>query len=222
MWKIHLQKKFQIRFCWNFWPFNSTFLLDWMFKLPGKSKALFNCSAGSEVHRKSLNSIEASGFINNLLPSNSVCKSSIMQTAMVSCVMVPQATARSEIYIWSTICYNVWNIQSNQNWVFVVSWQVLHCKWLTDCFWCRLLMCCLKESLDLKVLSQTLQGMTIPSKWFASMCFFIWVLSPSFPHTLQTSPLRLLFGLDGFGRRLSLFSISDITLSSSSSRFPEK
>ena len=199
-----------------------------MFQLPGKSKALFNCSAGSEVHRKSLNSIEASGFINSLLSSNSViyimlssnsvCKFSIMQTAMVSCVMVPQATARSEIYIWSTICYNVWNIQSNQNWVFVVSWQVLHCRWLTDCFWCRLLMCCLKESLDLKVLSQTLQGMTIPSKWFASMCFFIWVVSPSFPHTLQISPLRFLL----FGRRLSLLSIIDITLSSSSSRFPEK
>ena len=35
-------------------------------------------------------------------------------------------------------------------------------------FWCCLL-CSLKASLDLKVLSQRLQGMMIPSRWFASM-----------------------------------------------------
>ena len=35
-------------------------------------------------------------------------------------------------------------------------------------FWCCLL-CSLKASLDPKVLSQRLQGMMIPSRWFASM-----------------------------------------------------
>ena len=57
---------------------------------------------------------------------------------------------------------------------------------LFNLFWCCLL-CCLKIFLDLKVLWQRLQGMTIPSRWFASMWSFMFLLWPSFPHTLQTS-----------------------------------
>ena len=50
--------------------------------------------------------------------------------------------------------------------------------------WCDLL-CIFKAFLDLKVLSQRLQGMTIPSIWFASMWSFIAFHWPCFPQTLQ-------------------------------------
>ena len=50
--------------------------------------------------------------------------------------------------------------------------------------WCCFL-CSLKPFLDLKVFSQRLQGMMIPSRWFASMWSFMFLPWPSFPHTLQ-------------------------------------
>ena len=82
-------------------------------------------------------------------------------------------------------------------------------------------LCCLKWSLkaflDLKDLSQRLQGMIIPSKWFASMWSFMWLPMSSFPHTLHRvadwRPLANLF---------SLFSIIDFTLFSNSAKSPEK
>ena len=39
--------------------------------------------------------------------------------------------------------------------------------------------------LDLKILSQKLQGIETPCKWFASMWSFVWLLLSSFPQTLQ-------------------------------------
>ena len=81
--------------------------------------------------------------------------------------------------------------------------------------WRNLWFC--KLCLDLNVLSQRLQGMTIPSRWFASMWSFMFGAWPSFPQTLHRSanltPLAILFWL---------FSIIDFTLSSSSSKSPEK
>ena len=74
----------------------------------------------------------------------------------------------------------------------------------------------LKLFLDLKVLSQRLQGMTTPSRWFASMWFLMSLKWPSFPHTLQISanwcPLAL---------RFWLFSIIEFTSLSSSSKSTE-
>ena len=75
--------------------------------------------------------------------------------------------------------------------------------------WC-LLLCILKECLDLKVFWQRSQGRTIPSMWFASMWSFIAFPLPSFPHTLHLSALWL-----WFWHLLSLFSIIDLTISSS-------
>ena len=66
----------------------------------------------------------------------------------------------------------------------------------------------IKPFLVLKVLSHELQGMVIPSIWFASMWFFIALLMPSFPHTLQM--LHFLF----WGLSVMLFS-SDSTIFSS-------
>ena len=64
-------------------------------------------------------------------------------------------------------------------------------------WWC--LLCSLRPFLDLKVLSQRLQGMTTHSRWFASMWFLMSLPWPSFPHTLQISanwcPLALGFWL---------------------------
>ena len=74
--------------------------------------------------------------------------------------------------------------------------------------------------LHLKDFPQMLHGMTIPSKCLTSMWSFIWLLSPSFPQTLQRSALR--FPLLTFETMLSLFSIVDRTLSSRTSRFSEK
>ena len=45
--------------------------------------------------------------------------------------------------------------------------------------------------LFLKVFSQRLQGMEIPSRWFTSMCFFMLVWWPSFLQTLQTYTLTI-------------------------------
>ena len=74
----------------------------------------------------------------------------------------------------------------------------------------------LKLFLDLKVLSQRLQGMTTPSRWFASMWFLMSLPWPSFTHPLQISgnwcPLAL---------RFWLFSIIEFTSLSSSSKSPE-
>ena len=74
----------------------------------------------------------------------------------------------------------------------------------------------LKLFLDLKVLSQRLQGMTTHSRWFASMWFLMSLPWPSFPHTLQISanwcPLAV---------RFWLFSIIEFTPLSSSSKSTE-
>ena len=74
----------------------------------------------------------------------------------------------------------------------------------------------LKLFLDLKVLSQRLQGMTTPSRWFASMWFLMSLPWLPFPQTLQISanwcPLAL---------RFWLFSIIEFTSLSSSSKSPE-
>ena len=86
---------------------------------------------------------------------------------------------------------------------------------MIECAWCCLL-CSFRPFLDLKVLSQRLQGMTIPSKWFASMWSFMFLPWPSFPQTLHRTanwcPLANLFWL---------FSIIDFTRSSSSTISPE-
>ena len=84
----------------------------------------------------------------------------------------------------------------------------------SNLIWCNLLWS-LKAFLDLKVFSQRLQGMTIPSIWLASMWSFMALLLPSFPHTLQRSAIRLTFG---FAYLFSLFSIIDFTISSSWSK----
>ena len=83
-------------------------------------------------------------------------------------------------------------------------------------FWCCLL-CGLKEFLDLKVLLQRLQGMMIPSRWFASMWSFMFLPWPSFPQTWHRSANSLLPAT-----LFWLFSIIDFTFSSSSSKSPEK
>ena len=93
--------------------------------------------------------------------------------------------------------------------------EIRNLDYQINLFWCSLL-CSLKPFLDLKVFSQRLQGMMIPSRWFASMWSFILGCWPSFPHTLHRLanllPLAILFWL---------FSIIDFTLSPRSTRFPE-
>ena len=63
-------------------------------------------------------------------------------------------------------------------------YQNLNFQNLNELFWCCLLWG-LYEFLDLKVLLQRLQGITIPSKWFASMWSLMALSFPSFPHTLH-------------------------------------
>ena len=75
----------------------------------------------------------------------------------------------------------------------------------------------LKPFLDLKVLSQRLQGMIIPSIWFASMWSFMAVPPPSFPQTLHRSAKTCHIP---FGILFWLFSIIDFTFLSSSSKSP--
>ena len=73
----------------------------------------------------------------------------------------------------------------------------------------------LKAFLELKVILQWLHGMTIPSRWFASMWSLMAFAAPPFPHTLQMWALSFLLSIFFW-----LFSISDFTLSSSSSKMP--
>ena len=81
-----------------------------------------------------------------------------------------------------------------------------------------LALCLLSPFRVLKKLSQCLHGRLIPSKWFASMWSLMLFMNPSFPHTLQAWALLLLW----LGSRVSLISIIDKTLASSSSRSEEK
>ena len=83
-------------------------------------------------------------------------------------------------------------------------------------FWCCF-VCFLSPFLYLKVLLQRLQGMATPSRWFASMWSFMALPMPSFPQTLHRSA-----NWRPFCNLFWLFSIIDFTLSSSSSRSPEK
>ena len=76
-----------------------------------------------------------------------------------------------------------------------------------------ILMWSFKVRLDLKTLSHWLQGRFIPSKWFASMCFFISLIIPSFPQSLQMLALRLLFR-----RRFSLLTMNVFSFFSSFSK----
>ena len=126
------------------------------------------------------------------------------------------------LYVFSgqAVCWKYsWYILNIRTFLSVVTH---HCRVQRVGFYIRLFWCCLlcglKEFLDLKVLSQRLQGMMIPSRWFASMWSFMFLLMPSFPHTLHRSakrkacPLEILFWL---------FSIIDFIFSSSSSKSPE-
>ena len=75
-----------------------------------------------------------------------------------------------------------------------------------------------KECLDLKILSQRLQGTDIPCKWLDSMCLFMSVSCPSLPQTLQILACRCRFPT---WTMLSLVSIIDLTVSSSSCKFAD-
>ena len=99
-------------------------------------------------------------------------------------------------------------------WPWRKSCQV--CLFVYVYLWC-LKLCSRSEFLDLNVLSQKLQGMQTPSKWFASMCFFMSLPIPSFPHILQMYAF-----LCPFGSRFSLFSIIELTFSSNSLKSLEK
>ena len=83
-----------------------------------------------------------------------------------------------------------------------------------------LLLCWFKAFLEEKVFSQKSHGIHIPSRWLASMCCFIKVMLPSFPHTLQirdVSSLGIPF-LFPTGIIIWPFSIIDLTFSSSACR----
>ena len=80
-----------------------------------------------------------------------------------------------------------------------------------------LALCLLSPFRVLKKLLQYLHGRLIPSKWFASMWSLMLFMNPSLPHTLQARALQLLW----LGSRVSLISIIDKTLASSSSRSEE-
>ena len=69
--------------------------------------------------------------------------------------------------------------------------------------------------LDLNIFSQRSQGIDTLSKCCDSMCCWMFILCPSFWHTLQ----MYVFRLPSFVRR-PVFSIIDLTLSSSSCMFP--
>ena len=116
--------------------------------------------------------------------------------------------------VWSH--FTLWYYCNVSTFVSVVVSQSFATRGFMIQEWCCLL-CCLKPFLDEKVLSQRLQGMMIPSRWFASMWSLMWGCWPSFPHTLHRfAKFRFLPAT-----RFWLFSIIDFTLSSSSTRSPE-
>ena len=83
------------------------------------------------------------------------------------------------------------------------------------------LLCWLKAFREEKVLSQRPHGISIPSRWLASMWFLIQVASPSLPHTLQmrdTSCLGVPSNCLPDGIIFWPFSIIDLTFSSSAWR----
>ena len=83
--------------------------------------------------------------------------------------------------------------------------------------WVKLL-CTLNVFLDLKVFSQRPQGSETPCRWLASMWSLIPTHWPSFPQTLQMFTLWSCFPTNIF---LSIFSIIDFTVSSSSWMYSE-
>ena len=104
---------------------------------------------------------------------------------MSFCFVLSQNCSNSEKWMLFSTNRTFLSVFSQRTWpesctqLHIIS-KTIYC----DLIWCNLLWS-LKAFLDLKVLSQRLQGITIPSMWFASMWYFMALLIPSFPHTLQ-------------------------------------
>ena len=80
--------------------------------------------------------------------------------------------------------------------------------------WC-LDLCVCNPRLDLAIWLQRLHGIETPSKWFASMCFFMSPFFASFPHTVHLKNGCLWMFFPG------VFSIIDVTIASRSCKSSE-
>ena len=86
--------------------------------------------------------------------------------------------------------------------------------WKNDQYYLWFLEICIRKTfLDLNILSHRLQGRDTPSKWLASICYFILVDGPSFPQGLQ---ILARFCRISSWIMFSLISIIVLTVSSSS------
>ena len=91
-----------------------------------------------------------------------------------------------------------------------------------DSYLWNLALCLAKLFLEERTMSQQSHGIDIPSKWLASMWFFIWCGRPSLPHTLQIHDVAFLivpFGRFPSGIIFWPLTINDFNFSSTSCRF---
>ena len=123
--------------------------------------------------------------------SRSECRRLVIScSSWISFIQGCKSTTKSLVFQTQTDVV-IWLSQSAKNFKkarssLLQSWVFFFLPLLADnCPKLLLVLCCLNPCLDLELFPQMPHGWFTPDMWFASMCFWIFPNSPSFPHTLQ-------------------------------------